>query len=150
MKNIKSVFTIFFMVADLLSPNRFLWSIAKVKNYNLNVTEVRDSDFKHALPGIFNFTVGILTISNWLFYSTKILRTLKIVKLVGFNRFQVDEWNLKILNFECDHRSKCSRLMMSRPSIHQGSSLKLWLIIYDAPISHSFVVANVEQSACSN
>ena len=70
----------------------------------------------------------------------------KIIKSVGFNRFQVDEWNLKILNFECDHRSKCSRLMMSRPSIRQASSLKLWLIIYDAPISHPFVVANVESS----
>ena len=35
--------------------------LAKVKNYNLNVTEVRDSDFKNAFPGIFNFTVGILT-----------------------------------------------------------------------------------------
>ena len=32
----------------------------KVKNYNLNVTEVRDSDFKNAFPRIFNFTVGIL------------------------------------------------------------------------------------------
>ena len=31
-----------------------------VKNYNLNVTEVRDSDFKNAFQGIFNFTVGIL------------------------------------------------------------------------------------------
>ena len=31
-----------------------------VKNYNLNVTEVLDSDFKNAVPGIFNFTVGIL------------------------------------------------------------------------------------------
>ena len=27
----------------------------------MNVTEVRDSDFKNAFPGIFNFTVGILT-----------------------------------------------------------------------------------------
>ena len=36
--------------------------MAKVKNYNLNVTEVRDSDFKNAFPGIFNFTVGILVI----------------------------------------------------------------------------------------
>ena len=26
----------------------------------MNVTEVRDSDFKNAFPGIFNFTVGIL------------------------------------------------------------------------------------------
>ena len=34
---------------------------AKVKNYNLNVTEVLDSDFKNTFPGIFNFTVGILT-----------------------------------------------------------------------------------------
>ena len=33
---------------------------AKVKNYHLNVTEVRDSDFKNAFSGIFNFTVGIL------------------------------------------------------------------------------------------
>ena len=28
--------------------------------YNLKVTEVRDSDFKDAFPGLFNFTVGIL------------------------------------------------------------------------------------------
>ena len=35
---------------------------SKVKNYNLNVTEVRDSDFKNAFLDIFNFTVGILTI----------------------------------------------------------------------------------------
>ena len=28
--------------------------------HNLNVTEVRDSDFKNAFDGIFNFTVGIL------------------------------------------------------------------------------------------
>ena len=41
MKNIKSVFRGF---------------------QNLNVTEVRDSDFKNAFPGIFNFTVGILII----------------------------------------------------------------------------------------
>ena len=26
----------------------------------MNVTEIRDSDFKNAFPGIFNFTVGIL------------------------------------------------------------------------------------------
>ena len=30
------------------------------KCYNLNETEVRDSDFKNAFPGIFDFTVGIL------------------------------------------------------------------------------------------
>ena len=35
----------------------------KIKNYNLNVTEVRDSDFKNDLPGIFNFTVGILNMT---------------------------------------------------------------------------------------
>ena len=34
--------------------------LAKVKNYNLNVTEVRDSDLKNDFPGILNFTVGIL------------------------------------------------------------------------------------------
>ena len=28
--------------------------------FNLNVTEVRDSDFKNAFPGIFNLTVGII------------------------------------------------------------------------------------------
>ena len=30
----------------------------------LNVTEVWDSDFKNAFPGIFNFTVGILASKN--------------------------------------------------------------------------------------
>ena len=48
------------MVAVLLSPNSCHWSIAMVKNYNLNVTEIRDPDFKNAFLGIFNFTVGIL------------------------------------------------------------------------------------------
>ena len=52
-----------------------------VKNYNLNVTEVRDSDFKNSSPGIFNFTVGIL---------------------VSFNNF--DE--LKHLNGCFDHKTK--------------------------------------------
>ena len=56
-------FSHFFMVADLLSPNRCYRQIAKVKNYNLNVTEIWDSDFKNAFPGIFNFTVGILHMS---------------------------------------------------------------------------------------
>ena len=45
---------------------RYHWQIAKVKNYNLNVTEVRDSDFKNAFPGIFNFTVGILVRNSFL------------------------------------------------------------------------------------
>ena len=59
-KNIKSVFHIFFVVAYLLSPNRCHCQIAKVKNYNLNVTEIRYPDFPMLFPGIFNFTVGIL------------------------------------------------------------------------------------------
>ena len=57
-------FSHFFMVADLLCPNRCNWEIAKVKNYNLNVTEVRHPDFKNIFPGIFNFTVGILFIQQ--------------------------------------------------------------------------------------
>ena len=36
------------MIADLLSPNRWNWLIANVKNFNLNVTEVLVSDFKNA------------------------------------------------------------------------------------------------------
>ena len=55
-------FSNFFMVAYLLSPNRYNWEIAKVKNYNLYVTEVLDSTLKKSFPGIFNFTVGILTV----------------------------------------------------------------------------------------
>ena len=35
-----------------------------IKNYNLNVTEVRDSDFKNDFPGIFDFTIGILSPTN--------------------------------------------------------------------------------------
>ena len=34
--------------------------MAKVKNYNLNVTEVVVSDLKNAFSGIFDFTVEIL------------------------------------------------------------------------------------------
>ena len=34
-------------------------SMKKCENIK-SVTEVRDSDFKNAFPGIFNFTVGIL------------------------------------------------------------------------------------------
>ena len=40
------------------------------KNYNLNVTEVRDSDFKNAFPGIFNFIVGILMVERELSVET--------------------------------------------------------------------------------
>ena len=42
------------------TPNGCHWWIVKVKNYNLNVTEVRDSDLKNAFPVILNFTVGIV------------------------------------------------------------------------------------------
>ena len=38
--------------------------VKNVKNYNLNVTEVRDSDLKNAFSGIFNFTVGILILTK--------------------------------------------------------------------------------------
>ena len=48
LKNIKSVFHNFLMEAYLLSPNRCHCQIAKVKNYNLNETEILISDFKHA------------------------------------------------------------------------------------------------------
>ena len=36
----------------------------------MNVTEVRDSDFKNDFPGIFNFTVGILVRSFPILYET--------------------------------------------------------------------------------
>ena len=49
----------------------------KVKNYNLNVTEIRDSDFKNAFSGIFNFTVGILV---------SVLTNKIIIKNVGINK----------------------------------------------------------------
>ena len=48
------------MVADLLSPNRYHWYIAKVNIYNLNVTEVRHPTLKKIFLGIFDFTVWIL------------------------------------------------------------------------------------------
>ena len=54
------MFFTFSMVADLLSPNRYHWWIAEVKNCNLNVTEILVSDFKNAFFGIFKFTGGIL------------------------------------------------------------------------------------------
>ena len=53
-------FSHFFMVAGLLGLNRCHWQIAKVKIYNLKVTEVRYPAFPTPFPGIFNFTVGIL------------------------------------------------------------------------------------------
>ena len=60
------------MVAFVLRPNSCHRWIAKVKNYNFNVPEVRDSDFKNAFPGIFNFTVEILFISFNLLYDVTI------------------------------------------------------------------------------
>ena len=53
------------LIADWLSnpppckiAKQWKWIWTKVKNYNLNVTEVLVSE--NAFPGIFNFTVGIL------------------------------------------------------------------------------------------
>ena len=61
--NTFDIFHNFIMITDLLSPNRCHWWMAKVKNYNLNVTEILDSGFKNAFLGIFNFTVGILILA---------------------------------------------------------------------------------------
>ena len=83
------IFHNFFMVTYLLSPNRCHWQIAKIKNYNLNVTEVRDSDFKNAFPGIFNFTVGILS-SIWASTLRERLYKLQIAKVKNYN-FNVTE-----------------------------------------------------------
>ena len=44
LKTLFYIFHNFFMVAYLLSPSRCHWQ-TQVKNYNLNVTEVRDSGF---------------------------------------------------------------------------------------------------------
>ena len=43
------------MVADLLSSNRCHWWIAKVKNYNLNVTEILDPTLKKKFSRNFQF-----------------------------------------------------------------------------------------------
>ena len=54
-KNVKNAFPIFHI---------FLWTkliMVEVKNYNLNVTEVRYPAFPMLFPGIFNFPVGILS-----------------------------------------------------------------------------------------
>ena len=53
------------MLADLLIPNRCHWQIAKVKNFNLNVTEVRDPDFKNASSCNFQFHRRAPTIRNF-------------------------------------------------------------------------------------
>ena len=50
-------------------------NIKIVQNYNLNITEIRDSNFKNAFPGIFNFTVGILLITRsppWIWVARKV------------------------------------------------------------------------------
>ena len=52
-------FHIFFLWLRL-SPNRCRWQIVLVKNYNLNVTEVRYPAFSVLFHGVFNFTVGVL------------------------------------------------------------------------------------------
>ena len=66
-------FSHFFMVAELLSPNRYHWQIAKVKNYNLNVTEVLDPTLKKSFPGIFNFTIGILFPQHFMVRQNKLV-----------------------------------------------------------------------------
>ena len=60
--------------------------MAKVKNYNLNVTEVLDSDFKNAFPGIFNFTVGILILKDRqaIFQGPFIHKDEKVAKCIHF------------------------------------------------------------------
>ena len=59
----------------------------------MNVTEIRDSDFKNAFPGIFNFTVGILIGSIKLHRSNQ-----KSEIPVTTDRLE------KLVNFECDKR----------------------------------------------
>ena len=96
------IFSHFFMAAYLLSPNRCHWQIAKVKNYNLNVTEVRDSDFKNAFPRIFDFTVGILTVTS------RVVRSLKITASELFDKppsaLSVDTDSSIRVNFEFNLR----------------------------------------------
>ena len=46
--------------ASMKKREEYKRQLGKVKNYILNVTENRDSDFKNAFPEIFNFTVEIL------------------------------------------------------------------------------------------
>ena len=70
MKNIKKSFSHFFHGRGLAKSQQLplvdevAANLAKVKNFNLNVTEVRDSDLTKSFPGIFNFTVGIL-VQTW-------------------------------------------------------------------------------------
>ena len=59
-------FSQFFHGSVLAKSQFFHWEIAKVKNYNLDVTKVRDPDFKNDFSGIFNFTVGILILEFFL------------------------------------------------------------------------------------
>ena len=62
----------------------------KVKNYNLNVTELRDSDFKNAFPGIFNLTVGILILFDENFENFKKLNWWALIdfkSMSGISKF---------------------------------------------------------------
>ena len=52
----------------------------------MSVTEVRESDFKNTFPGIFNFTVGILSLPKNLSF--------KLLLLVLENFFQLKEITL--------------------------------------------------------
>ena len=60
------------MVVYLLRPNR-------CKNYNLNVTEIRD--FKNAFHGIFNFTVGILVLTVFSLRTDRQLETKWVTRM---------------------------------------------------------------------
>ena len=61
-----------------------------VKNYDLNVKEVRDPDFKNAFPRIFNFTAEILTsFMNYCFVIYERFLILKIFEL-DFVNFDSD------------------------------------------------------------
>ena len=83
----------------MLFSNLLKWNLSKVKNYNLNVTEVRDSDFKNAFPGIFNFTVGIL-----IWWSGSKSRSL--------NRYSVDSF---VAQYGLDCRLAMARIKEDRP-----------------------------------
>ena len=78
------------------------WQIAKVKNYNLNVTEILDSDFKNPFPGIFNFTVGILF-------------PIKCTYFVG--RFDLKTAEVRSIFRQILFLSVCDMLLISRCSV---------------------------------
>ena len=94
--SIYTYFSQFFTIAYLLSPNRCHWQIAKVKNYNLNVTEVRDSDFKNAFPRIFNFTVGILKTTQRRYNFERLLR-ITCIQLLSDAFWHISETSPKMI-----------------------------------------------------